>query len=338
VTPWTLPGEPGELTDDQHALLRAVTGFCEDRSHRLRTPLVAEDFLLGVWRPLARLGVLALATPEGGGGAAEVAATSAVLGSFGVPGPLLATVLAGQVLDDGRRRPVLDGESVCAIGPLAVVPWATVAAVFLEVEGGEVWLCEPVGEPAPGPAIGGEPAARVVLRRTMPLPGAGPALALADVAAAAYLTGAAAEVVNGAAGYAADRHQFDRPIGDFQGVAFPLADAHTHLAAAADLTWQAARSLDEGRGDGPEAAAVARLSARRAALAGVYACHQVYGASGYAEDGPMAGLRRRIAQTALLPPDPTALARTVLGGLLPGPTAPDPAPAPSAPGGPPEGP
>jgi alkylation response protein AidB-like acyl-CoA dehydrogenase len=309
------PGGPGDLDDDQEALARAVASFCADRTDQLGPSVAADDFRSSLWEPLARLGVLALATPEGGGGAAEVAIASAVLGSFGFPGPLVATVLAGQLLHDGRRRSVLDGAALCALGPAAPVPWAPLAVVLLDLDGDEVWLAEPAGEMAPGDAIGGEPAASVAFKRTVPLPGAAAALALADVAAAAYLSGAGAELVAGAARYAADRHQFDRPIGDFQGVAFPLADAHTHLAAAADLVRQAAGSLDDGGGAWRVAAAVARVSARRAALAAVYACHQVYGAVGFAADGPMERLRRRIAQTALLPPDPAALAATVLGGL-----------------------
>jgi alkylation response protein AidB-like acyl-CoA dehydrogenase len=165
----------------------------------------------------------------------------------------------------------------------------------------------------PVSAIGGEPSAGVMLRRVGILAAGSRALALADVAAASYLTGAGTQLLDGAANYAKDRRQFGRPIGDFQGVAFALADVHAHLAAAADLTWGAAASLDEDRRQGRSQAAAARLSARRAALASVYACHQVYGAMGFTEEGPMAVLRRRIAQTALLPPDPEALGAIVLG-------------------------
>jgi alkylation response protein AidB-like acyl-CoA dehydrogenase len=315
VTAWAVPSGPGHLNDDQEALLRALTGFCVDRGEVLRPARVGDDFLVQLWKPLAGMGVLALATPEGGGGAQEVAAALAVLGRFGFPGPLVATVLAGQVLSDERRRTVLAGEALCAVGPAAVMPWASGAVALFDLGDDAVWLARPAGPMAPRPAIGGEPAVAVVLERTARLSGAGPALALADVAAASYLVGAGTELVDQAARHAAERHQFDRPIGDFQGVAFPLADAHAHLAAASDLTWQAAVSLDEGGRDGRVEAAVARLSARRAALSGLYAAHQVYGAVGFVADGPMARLRGRIAQTALLPPDPSALARTVFAGL-----------------------
>jgi hypothetical protein len=258
--------------------------------------------------------VLALATPEGGGGAAEVAVSSAVLGRFGFPGPLLAAVVAGQVLHDHRRQPVLDGVALCALGPGDAVPWAAQAVAHFGIDGDGVWLGEPDRHSVPVTAIGGSPAAGLLLRRTAS-GGGGPAvLALVDVAAASYLVGAGTQLLEGVASYARDRRQFGRPIGDFQAVAFPLADVHAHLAAAADLTWAAAVSLDDRSAAARGQAAAARLSARRAALASVYACHQVYGAMGYTEEGPMGGLRRRIAQTALAPPGPEALGKAVLEG------------------------
>jgi alkylation response protein AidB-like acyl-CoA dehydrogenase len=311
VTPCAVPAEPGELNDEQDALAAALTGFCQDRIGFRPT---VEDFVDGWWAPLGALGALALATPEGGGGAAEISVTGAVLGRFGYPGPLLATIVAGQVLHDDRRQPVLDGQALSALGPGPAVPWAAEAVAHFEIDGDEVWLGEPVASLVPVIAIGGSPAAAWALRRTVACSGAGAVLALVDVAAAAYLTGAGTQLLDGAAAYAQDRQQFGKPIGDFQAVAFPLADVHAHLAAAADLTWTAALSVDDGSPAAHAQAAAARLSARRAALASIYACHQVYGAMGYTEEGPMAGLRRRIAEVALAPPGPEALERTVLSG------------------------
>ncbi len=321
MTAAAVPAEAGELNDEQEALASALGDFCQDRADVVRSASALDDFVTRLWTPLGALGVLALATPEGGGGAAEIAVAGSVLGRHGFPGPLVATVLAGQVLHDERRPAVLDGRALTAIGPALVTPWAADAVAFFELEGGDIWLGEPAGPMDAVSAIGGEPAARVALKRTVAVAGAARALALADVAAAAFLTGAGLQLVDGAAAYARDRRQFGRPIGDFQGVAFPLADVHARLAAAADLTWAAATSLDcdgvgldAGDSAGRFEAAAARLSARRAALESVYACHQVYGAMGFTEEGPMAVLRRRIAQTALLPPGPEALERVVLEG------------------------
>jgi alkylation response protein AidB-like acyl-CoA dehydrogenase len=311
VTACPVPAEPGELNDEQDALATALTGFCQNRT---APPASVDDFVAGWWAPLGALGVLALATPDGGGGAAEMAVTGAVLGRFGYPGPWLATVVAGQVLHDDRRQPVLDGLALSALGPGAAVPWAAEAVAHFEIDGDEVWHGEPAASLVPVTSIGGSPAAAWALRRTVACSSAARVLALVDVAAAAYLTGAGTQLLEGAAAYAQDRQQFGKSIGDFQAVAFPLADVHAHLAAAADLTWAAALSVDDGSPGARVLAAAARLSARRAALACVYACHQVYGAMGYTEEGPMAPLRRRIAETALAPPGPEALERTVLSG------------------------
>jgi alkylation response protein AidB-like acyl-CoA dehydrogenase len=207
-----VPAEAGELSDTQDALATALGDFCDDRVDLLRSPIRDDEFLSELWGPLGSLGVLALATPEGGGGVAEIAVTAAVLGRCGFPGPLVATVLAGQALHDQRRRPVLDGLALSALGPGPVVPWAAQAVVLFEVDGDEVWLCEAAGATAPAVAIGGEPAATVVLQRALAAPNPVRALALADVAAASYLTGAGTQLLDGAASYAKDRRQFGRPI------------------------------------------------------------------------------------------------------------------------------
>ena len=58
----------------------------------------------------AELGVLGLATPEGGGTVTTIAAAMEALGSANAPGPLVETFVAVQLLDErraprrGRRR------------------------------------------------------------------------------------------------------------------------------------------------------------------------------------------------------------------------------------------
>src|ERR1700737_1512984 len=95
-----VPAEAGELNDEQDALAAALGGFCADVVDLLRSPLLGDEFVPQLWAPLASLGALALGAAEGGGGVAEIAVAGAVLGRHGFPGPLLATVLAGQVLHD----------------------------------------------------------------------------------------------------------------------------------------------------------------------------------------------------------------------------------------------
>lgn len=89
-----------------------------------------------------------------------------------------------------------------------------------------------------------------------------------------------------AARYAAGREQFGRPIGQFQGVAFQLADMDTELEAARLLIHKAAALKDAGR-DFTLAAARAKLFASEA---GVRACDgaiQILGGYGYVTDYPV---------------------------------------------------
>ena len=65
-----------------------------------------------LWRELAELGVLALATPEGDGGARELVAALESLGAAVFPGPLAATFLATQVLDEKERLVLDSGEAM----------------------------------------------------------------------------------------------------------------------------------------------------------------------------------------------------------------------------------
>lgn len=68
--------------------------------------------------------------------------------------------------------------------------------------------------------------------------------------------------------YTKDRIVFDRPIGQNQAVAHPLADSWVRLEAAALMTEKAARLFDEGKPCGPEANAAKYL----ASDAGFEAC------------------------------------------------------------------
>ena len=83
--------------------------------------------------------------------------------------------------------------------------------------------------------------------------------------------------------YAKERVVFDRPIGQNQGIAFPLAEAHAKLRAAALMVDEAARLIDAGRPCGEEA----NLAKYLAAEAGFFAADravQTHGGFGYANE------------------------------------------------------
>jgi acyl-CoA dehydrogenase len=86
-----------------------------------------------------------------------------------------------------------------------------------------------------------------------------------------------------AVAYAKERVVFGRPIGQNQGIAFPLADAHARLRAAALMVDEAARLVDDGAPCGEEA----NIAKYLAAEAGFFAADravQTLGGFGYASE------------------------------------------------------
>ena len=75
---------------------------------------------------------------------------------------------------------------------------------------------------------------------------------------AAAATGLAQAALDAAIAYAKEREQFGRPIGDFQGLAFMLADMEAAVTSARATYLHAARLRDAGRAFSTQAA-VAKL-------------------------------------------------------------------------------
>lgn len=98
---------------------------------------------------------------------------------------------------------------------------------------------------------------------------------------AAECIGDARWFIERAATYARERIVFNRPIGQNQGVAFPIARAHAEMRAAALMVAEAARLFDEGAACGPEAN-MAKLLAADASWAAADMCLQTHGGFGFA--------------------------------------------------------
>jgi alkylation response protein AidB-like acyl-CoA dehydrogenase len=103
---------------------------------------------------------------------------------------------------------------------------------------------------------------------------------------AACAVGLAQAALDHAVAYAGERTQFGRPIGDFQGVGFMLADMATQISAARALTLAAARLKDAGRPFSTEAAK-AKLFATDMAMRVTTDAVQVLGGAGYVTDHPV---------------------------------------------------
>lgn len=103
---------------------------------------------------------------------------------------------------------------------------------------------------------------------------------------AACAVGLAQAAVDHAAGYAREREQFGRPIAQFQGIGFLLADMATGVSAARALTLAAARLRDAGRPYSVEAAK-AKLFATDTAMRVTTDAVQILGGYGYVADHPV---------------------------------------------------
>jgi acyl-CoA dehydrogenase len=83
--------------------------------------------------------------------------------------------------------------------------------------------------------------------------------------------------------YANERAVFDRPIGQNQGIQFPLARAHAATEAADLMTRKAAALFDAGRECGAEAN-MAKLLAADASWQAAEACFQTFGGFAFARE------------------------------------------------------
>lgn len=85
------------------------------------------------------------------------------------------------------------------------------------------------------------------------------------------------------AAYANERVVFGTPIGQNQGVQFPLAKAYAHMLAAEAIVYRAATLYDGGENPGVEANA-AKMLAADASWEAAEACIQTHGGFGFAEE------------------------------------------------------
>ncbi|MFB6310602.1 MAG: acyl-CoA dehydrogenase family protein [Salinirussus sp.] len=112
------------------------------------------------------------------------------------------------------------------------------------------------------------------------------ALDLGRINTAAQGIGVAQGAFEAARSFAGEREQFGRPIHEFQGVGFKLADMRMDIQGARLLTYQAAADEDGG-GVEPATAAMAKTRATDVAMDVTTEAVQVHGARGYSTDYPV---------------------------------------------------
>jgi alkylation response protein AidB-like acyl-CoA dehydrogenase len=105
------------------------------------------------------------------------------------------------------------------------------------------------------------------------------------ISIAALSLGIAKGAFEAALQYSKERKQFNKPISEFQGISFKLAEMATKIEAAAMLTYRAASLKDKGFKVNKESA-MAKLYASEVAVEVATEGVQIFGGYGYTKDFP----------------------------------------------------
>jgi hypothetical protein len=264
------------FSDEQLLFQRTVREFLEKECppERVRTNEPGEaGWSFERWRGLAELGVVGLIAPEKHGGLGKDEIDLVLLleeaGRATLPEPLEQTTAI--------VIPLLTGMEALETAPemLAAIADGSVIATYERPQEGAFHLTfvRPDGtrtDVAGAEArIGGD---------------TDPAFDRAAFAASAVLCGIADRVIEQAAAYAKERHQFGKPIGSFQAVKHLLADALLGLEFARPAVYRAAWCLANDTESKGRDASMAKALASEAAMVACRSALQVHGAIGYTHE------------------------------------------------------
>jgi alkylation response protein AidB-like acyl-CoA dehydrogenase len=275
-----------ELTSDQVDLKEGVRKLLEGR---FPIETVREGFDRGRWGELAEAGVFALRLAEGDGGVglgmAEAVLVFEELGAALVPGPLVATELAAQLLPSAAWGEEVVGVVERTSSPLLVEHLDSLDRLLVVDDAGvfSVAASDVKGTPLERPL---DPLTPVHLVESLP---AGERVGDAEtfrvqgaILSAALAVGSAQAVTDLAVAYAKERTQFGRPIGSFQAVKHLLADMAVRASVAQAAVYAAGVTYDDPSvGDAARAASAAKVTAGHAAVSNGKGAIQVHGGMGF---------------------------------------------------------
>jgi butyryl-CoA dehydrogenase len=101
----------------------------------------------------------------------------------------------------------------------------------------------------------------------------------------AQMIGIAEGALNAGIAYVKERQQFGKPVAEFQGIQFQIAQAATELEAARLMVYNAARLRDAGH-DVAQAGAMAKLLSSQVAERVTSLVVELFGGAGYTKDYP----------------------------------------------------
>jgi alkylation response protein AidB-like acyl-CoA dehydrogenase len=281
------------------------------------------------WAELGELGWTGVSIAEEDGGAGLTFVEEAVLfeelGRALYHGPYFSTIaLTLPALADDLCAEVAAGDSswTLAFGPL-VPDLDTAGSIAIvggdgiyELEGAERELLTTTDESRPlGVVRGGEPGRRLADSAVLKEIHSRSLAALAIESC-----GVARRALELAIEHATTREQFGKPIGVYQAVSHPLADAYTQLELARSLSLWAAWCIAAGDEQAPVAAAAAKSYATEAAVEVCEIAIQVHGGIGFTWEHVLHRLYKRALGNESFASSGTRLRAEVAATLLAGPT------------------
>jgi alkylation response protein AidB-like acyl-CoA dehydrogenase len=262
-----------------------------------------------LWRHYADIGALGIGVPSdcggGDGGLLEVALVAEEAGRRLAPIPVAETAAAARLLGRLQEKellePILNGSVIVSLatqpGPVAqrLLVDGSVADAVLALDGDSlIYVHRPDGLPKTARRnLGGLPMARWDAA-----PGAATVLAEGGEACALFgaaldevrvlrasaLVGLASEAIAIGSRYAIVREAFGQPIGMYQAVAHPFADAATALDGAQLLVRKACWAMDSAQEDAGALAAMAFVFAAETAYHASQHSLHVHGGYGFTDE------------------------------------------------------
>ncbi len=317
------------LSEEQRAVRETFAALFRKEATPPRVRAAESSGLdMDLWQRYSQTEALGIGVPSdcggAGGGLLELALVAQEAGRRLAPIPVAETAAAARLLGRlGEKEligPVLTGSTIVSLatgyGPVdkQLLVDGAIADGILALEGSSLlFVTRPPGlARTPRPNVGGLALAR------WHADGERVSLAQGDraramfakaldevrVLRAAALIGLAAEAVRIGAEYAKVRHAFGQPIGMYQAVAHPFADAVAALDGAELLIGKACWALETGQTDGPALASMAFVFAAETAYQAAGHSLHVHGGYGFMAEYDIQLYYRRAKAWAVAFADP----------------------------------
>ena len=317
------------LSDEQRAVRATFAALFRKESSPQRVRIAESTGLdRGLWRSYGAVEALGIGIPSDYGGSdgslLELALLAEEAGRRLAPIPVAETAAAARLLarlgEKELLAPVLNGSSIVSlathsapVGDQLLVDGAIADAVLALDGDCLLYVPRPDGQPTiPRRNLGGLALARWDIRADSPSLVEGEqarvefAATLDEVRVlrAAALVGLAREALRIGSEYTKVRQAFGQPIGMYQAVAHPFADALSALDGAHLLVHKACWALDGEQDEGPALAAMAFIFAAETAYQASQHSLHVHGGYGFTEEYDIQLYYRRAKAWAVAFADP----------------------------------